>query len=312
VFRAALQNSSQLAALTQTLRTELHSFQLSFDLLEFAEETIAEVSRHITVGNLRVFAELGPLFAVFCDRVARATRYDEAFLARLLDELQLTPGATEEGQQGLLREAFSHFYAAKFAPDPNRQAELVLLANAQTGLHEQIRLQLAIAGSLHLPFARGFQQLRDRFLEEITSEARRRRFLLVADLLLRPLFHDLARELNALWRACATRFFMELQLPEGTIHLGRDVQPLPGQPLFPVALQALENDDLRKLLSFYHAETDSARGSAAEDWADIPERMQFILTLFRSRQQDTRLFARPFSPTQEVDLAAGRVPAGPL
>lgn len=312
VFLTMLREAKQLATLARSLDKELRSFQLSFDLFHFAEETIADVSRHITTGNVQVFAELGPLFAKFWERIAAATQYEEATLARLLDDLQLTPGATEEGKQGLLREAVAQFYAAKFETDPNRQAELVLLANAQTGLHEQIRLQPSIAGSLNLPFAQGFTQLRDRLLQRIDSDDRRRRFLLISDLFLRPLFRDLEKELNAVWRECATRFFMELRLPDGTIHLGRDVQPLPGQPLFPAPLQTITNDDLQKLLTFYHAEGDSARGSAAEDWADIPERMQFILTLFRSRQQEGQLFAQPFTSAQEADIVAGRIPSGPL
>jgi hypothetical protein len=52
--------------------------------------------------------------------------------------------------------------------------------------------------------------------------------------------------------------------------------------------------------------------SGASDWADIPERMHFILTLFRARQQDRRLFEQPFSAGQQAEITAGRIPAGAL
>jgi hypothetical protein len=40
--------------------------------------------------------------------------------------------------------------------------------------------------------------------------------------------------------------------------------------------------------------------------------MHFILTLFRARQQDERLFEQPFTDAQRSDIAAGRMPAGAL
>ena len=71
-------------------------------------------------------------------------------------------------------------------------------------------------------------------------------------------------------------------------------------------------NELRDMLATYHADGSNAEDSGAVDWADIPERMRFILTLFRARQQDFRLFEQPFSEAQRRDIAAGRMPQGAL
>jgi len=53
-------------------------------------------------------------------------------------------------------------------------------------------------------------------------------------------------------------------------------------------------------------------GDAASDWARLRERMNYIVNLFRSRQQDPSLAVPPFSAEQLVTMQAGTVPSGPL
>lgn len=180
------------------------------------------------------------------------------------------------------------------------------------GLHEQIRLQPSIAGSLRLPFGKEVRALYERHHRAKYSGELLDRFHFIIEVLLRPVFREIDEELNEIWRRCVTRLFMELRLPGGDIHLGTDLQPRPGQPLFPRALQTIELDDLRKFLAVYGADGNTAQESGAEDWADIPERMHFILTLFRSRQQDGGLFSQPFSLEQQTAIASGQLPLGPL
>ncbi len=105
---------------------------------------------------------------------------------------------------------------------------------------------------------------------------------------------------------------MTLRCREGEIHLGQDLRKSPGHELFPSGLQSIEMNDLRTLLATYRADGSTAEESGAADWAEIPERMHFILTLFRARQQDQRLFEQPFADAQRDDIAAGRMPAGSL
>ena len=52
--------------------------------------------------------------------------------------------------------------------------------------------------------------------------------------------------------------------------------------------------------------------TGARDWAVLADRMNFIVNLFRSRQNDATLFDPPFSVTQLDDLAKGQLPPGPL
>jgi hypothetical protein len=317
IFRDAFKDVQRLAEKVGRINEALSAIDPGAGLslptiLDAMEAPVSDVSRYITAGNLAVFAELGPLFSLMCTRLADAAAYDGAALTRLIDDLNLKPGLPEQGGQSLLSSAVSHFYEAKFTVDPSRKAELMLLANAQTGLHEQVRLQPSIAGSLNLPFEAVLRSLYDRHHDAKFSGTVRNRLSSVVRFLLRPLFRAVEDELNQAWRECATRLFMTLRLPNGELHLGRDLRPVAGQPLFPAALQHIELDELRGLLAAYHADGSSADGSAAEDWADIPERMHFILTLFRSRQQCLLLFEQPFGDAQRAAIAIGRLPEGPL
>jgi hypothetical protein len=317
IFGAALKDVHGIATKVERINRALTPLDPSAGLslsaiLEAAGDPVRNVSRHIMTGNLAVFSELGPLFSVTGSRLSKNTVYDAATVTRLLDELDLKTGLPEDGGQSLLRSAVTRFYLAKFELNPRAKAELVLLANAETGLHEQIRLQPAIAGSLHLPFAKELRARYERHHRAHYPGELLERLRFIIEVLLRSVFKELDEELNEIWRRLATRLFMELRLPNGNIDLGRDLQAFPGQPLFPPALQTIELGELRKFLEVYHADGSTAVGSGAEDWADIPERMHFILTLFRARQQDARLLSEPFSSEQITAIGRGHLPPGPL
>jgi hypothetical protein len=317
VFRDALQSDRRLAAKLDRINELLRRVDAAVGfgrlaVMQAIEAPVAEVSRHITAGNLAVFTELGPLFTLLYARFCEDAAYDAGAIARLVDELDLKSGPPEGGGQSLLREAVKNYYRAKFEAQADRKAELILLANAQTGLHEQVRLQPAIAGALQLPFGTALRALFDRGPAGRYSENLHKRLHVILAGEIDPVLADVDKELNRVWRECVTRVFMTLRLPDGEIHLGKDLRPLPGQSLFPAALQSIDDPDLRTLLSVYRADGMTARASGAVDWADIAERMQFILTLFRARQQDLRLFEQPFADAQRNDIANGRVPEGPL
>src|SRR5882724_396764 len=317
MFRDALQSDRRLAEKLDRINTLLRRVDATAGLGRVAvvhalAAPVVEVSRNITAGNVAVFAELGPLFSMMCIRFREDTVYDAGTLTRLLDELNLKSGPPEQGGQGLLRDAVKHFYQAKFEVQADRRAELVLLANAQTGLHEQVRLQPAIAGSLKLPFDVALRSLFDGGPRGRYSENLRKRLGRILASEIDPVVAEVDIELNRIWRECVTRVFMTLRLPDGEIHLGKDLRPLPGRSLFPAALQFIDNHDLSGLLARYGADGITALASGAVDWADISERMQFILTLFRARQQDPRLLEQPFSDAQRSDIANGRLPQGPL
>lgn len=268
------------------------------DPLEVARAVIDEIALQIAEGNLRVYAELAPLFAEFSQFRDVTARSDAAFAAFLG---KLTPGPVDQGGQDALRAAFQSYYRAAGCTDPAERAELILLGNVMIGLHEQTRLQDAIAGALNAPF----------------SERVYVRFGAFGPALLHPLFRALIRgglrlfagKLLDDWRRLATRFMMKLATPSGAeLHLGQDLPPAPFDPL----LAKPKNAELVALLERYDANLDTTRGSAAIDWAVLHDRMGFIADLFRLNQRDASWFGQPFEALQRSDFEQGRVPTGKL
>jgi hypothetical protein len=85
--------------------------------------------------------------------------------------------------------------------------------------------------------------------------------------------------------------------------------------VFPATLATIEDRDLAALLDGpggLDRTPDSLAGSAAHDWTDLSDRMNFICDLFRSRQLDPELFEPPYTEAQQAAIAAGRVPDGRL
>ena len=276
----------------------LARFAPRLDPFEVARAILAEVARQIAEGNLRVYAELAPLFAEFAHFAAASERSEaalETFLA------QRTPGPADRGGQDALKLAFGSYYRATTTQDPAVRSELILLGNVMIGLHEQTRLQDNIAGALNAPF----------------SEAVYVRFGAAGPAFLRPLLCALirggvrlfARGLLDDWRRLATRFMMKLATPDGdTIPLGADLP----QERFDPLLTKLENTELLAVLRRYDAHLDTTRGSAALDWTILQDRMRFIAELFRVNQRDPSWFDQPFEANQRAEFEAGRVPAGKL
>jgi len=268
------------------------------DPREVARAILDEVAQQIARGNLRVYAELAPLFAefsLFADETRRHDAALEAFLGKL------TPGAADRGGQDALKVAFRSYYRAATSALPAARAELILLGNVMIGLHEQTRLQDAIAGALNAPF----------------SEAVYVRFGAAGPAFLHPFLRALlrggvrlfARGLLDDWRRLATRFLMKLSSPNGDdIALGQD---LPKESFDPL-LTRLENAELIAVLERYDANLDTTAGSAAVDWAVLGDRMRFIADLFRVNQRDPSWFEQPFEEGQRVLFEAGTIPTGKL
>jgi hypothetical protein len=124
------------------------------------------------------------------------------------------------------------------------------------------------------------------------------------DLAIRALHTLTSRQL----RQALTEVMMTLTLPGGVqLRLGEDLK-MP----FPPALQKLENAELLALLRQVDPTPDSAAGSGARDWASLPDRLHFIVDLFRSYHAEASLFQAPFDPEQTAVLKAGRLPGGVL
>lgn len=275
-------------------------------IYETLERITNGVSAAIAAGNLKVFRELGPLFIDFILQFRASTVFDRRERDRFL--ATLVPGATEDGGQGLLIRAFTHYYQARFTAEAKPRAELLLLANNLVGLHEQTRLQPEIESGLEAPIALLLMEVAKRHAHhQIPSLLHR-----AVDAMIHTVVHPLIVPLQAIWRRVATEWLTRLELPEGIVRLGQTLPSLPSGGMFPAALRAIDNAELRDLLILLDRTPDSLTGSAARDWGNLGDRMNLIVDLFRSRQQDEHLYQPPFSAEQVALIRAGERPSGPL
>src|SRR5215218_5488600 len=230
-------------------------------------------------GNKKVFEEIGREFARFSSSCLRDATFDPDRIARFCDELR--PGDPPDGQR-YLRQAFSRYYQSFFESEAKTRAELLLLANIEIAFHEQTRLQPEIAEAL------------DALLVEPTP------------------FDAATNVLVAIVRQHArlaiTEHLMTIGLPRGRrLRLGSD---LGGE--FPASLEEITNPDLLALLGRIDPTPDSLRETGVLDWADLTDRLHFIVDLFRCYQESRDLFEPPFTPEQVSALTAGRLPGGRL
>ncbi len=258
-------------------------------------------------GNARVFQEVGGAGAAFLALAGpgESSRHEswEAFLDGFL------PGPFPQGQE-FLRNAFGRFHSLQTGGDPSSRPERLLLANLEIGVHEQLRLQPEIGEAMDslLP---GPDPFRDRLLERLLPGGWNRVRVGVWRALGRtsPLDGAVERLRSALGRAfrrLLTRHVMAMDLAGVvTLRLGDGV---PGP--IPPALADPVDPELRALLARYRVATEGSGGGGAADWGDVDQRLRFIAHLFRCHHELPELFRPPFTPEQEGEIAAGRIPAG--
>ena len=177
----------------------------------------------------------------------------------------------------------------------------MLLANGQVGLHEQVRLQPFIAGSIDAPIRDAVAEALEGVGHGLPAPLAREVHALVGRLL-----HPVADGVAHLWEEFSTRELMTLSLPDGNLVLGCDLPAPRGAPLYPSVLDPIAAAEATELLARYGADRPNAAGSAAVDWAHLPDRMRYILQLFRSRQCDAGLLTGPFTSEQHEALLDGR------
>jgi hypothetical protein len=135
--------------------------------------------------------------------------------------------------------------------------------------------------------------------------------------------------LSDTWARLMTRYLLVIVLPTEILQLGRDV-PLrsPTGPMFPAPLMNVAVDGetysqygpagdielvkkmLRKLKLFVGAldRSQAGVGSAARDWRRFDDRMNWAISLFRSRQQDSSLYWPPYSVEDTRKIVGGEMP----
>lgn len=259
----------------------------------------ADVEKHVSEGNLLVFAELAPLFTALLGAFQLSPCSQESVSDAMRRALAAI--TTNDEAKGVV-DAFGAYEAAKFA-GANRPF-LMLQANTLAVAHEQQRLQPAISGALNAPISDTVKQMieTDVVGHVPGPEARH---------VLDGLVDEICALLNATWDTVLTEVIMRLVTSTETFDLRRDIPPLAGD-IFPPALIDIAGTAAAPAVARWDRTDGKGLPSGAHDWAVLEDRMNFIVNLFRSRQQDPSLFDPPFSQTQLEVLATGQRPPGSL
>jgi hypothetical protein len=275
--RGLFQHETRIGRLTHELHTP-------FDAFERASDAVAR-------GNLKVFEEIGLQFA----RYLHGCPPD------------LTPGDPPEGQR-LLSQAFAHYERLRFERDPEKRAELALLANLEIGLHEQTRLQPEILEALDTASATP-QDLGRRVLEALFPSATRWWPLVrrPAAATIGVLARAIQRAASRLAREAITDAFMVLALPGRVLALGTHLADA-----YPDALAKPTDPELNELLAQFEPVAPGPDDCGATDWSDLQQRMHYIVHLFRAFHLSEQLSQPPFEPDQVASFGRGVIPEGEL
>jgi hypothetical protein len=110
----------------------------------------------------------------------------------------------------------------------------------------------------------------------------------------------------------ATEKMMRLATADEVLLFREDLPAPAGSALFPSDLVDVSHPELATALDRWDRTGRTGRGTAVRDWAALEERMNYIVNLFRSRQQHPPILAVPFTDMQRQAMCEGRLPNGPL
>lgn len=264
-----------------------------FDAFERASEAVAR-------GNLKVFEEIGFEFARYLKTCPATCTLESDEFAGFLAGLR--PGPPPDGQD-LLRQAFLLYQGQALAPSAEAGAQRTLLANIEIGIHEQTRLQPEIQAALEvLPLTA--EDLTARVLQVVSPGKPALAVLLRPLPLLTARYRRFAREIT---RRAITDSLMVLKLPGTVLALGRHLDAP-----FPEALLRLTDSTLVEFCGRYEPSGGDCVDCGARDWADLSQRMHYIVHLFRAYLLDSGMMQSPFNPTQTELLRLGEIPGGEL
>lgn len=285
-----------------------------------------QVGRALAWGQLLIFVSAAVALRAFSRHIADETPIDaQSFLTdhreNLIEELSTwdgKPAFKPDRHLAPIGRAFQLFERARAVADARSKARLILGANLLLTEVEQDLADPALSIVVDLVPRRlagavdwRLAKLAERFRGVPTHFS----------YLVLPFLHANERKaLDAAWSRFMTDQVLVMALPTETLRLGRDIPPLHrDRPYFPPSLRDLDNTagsdvallpDLKEVARHVKSldrTVGNGRGSAARDWRRWDERMNWAVTLLRSRQQDQTLFWRPYA-----DADAGRIVAGDL
>jgi hypothetical protein len=279
----------------------LHDLTLDH-VVEVVAERFGATALALSEGNTLVYEEVAPVASRFLDESASGLPLSADARAHVLDACADAPSF--EGVNRLAA-GFAAWCDALETSDARARSQLILVGSLQIGVHEQHRLQDAIADGVDLGVDDLVEGLARRM---IVGAGLLRPFVWGIERTVRPVAVESAR----LWDTAMTELVATADTPDGRLRLCRDIPALPpGTPFAPADVSAPLSTELGALLRRFDRSNGEGVGSHAEDWVVLDQRMNFILNLFRSRHHDPRLYAAPFDPSVLAQIQTGTVPAEP-
>ncbi len=280
------------------LLSECLHFVTPDHVIDVVRDLLSACAMNLSNGNTEVFGEIAPAAATFIARYETHPVSDDAARASVLE---LCEGAPPFEGINRLRAGFSLWCDAMEETAPAARSQRILAGSLQLGAHEQHHLQGAIAGSMDMGINQGAALYRERLVSESGAFARLEPSIISA-------LDPLVRATGDLWGDLMTKLLGTIETPDGTLLLDHDVPPIPNQPFTPPEMEPVVVDDLATLLTRFDRSDGNGDGSAAADWVNLDDRMNFIANLFVSRHHRIELFQPPFDGAVVSDIKAGRIP----
>ena len=273
-------------------------FVTSDHVIDVVRELLSACALNLSNGNTEVFAEIAPAAATFIACYGTQPVNGASARARVLEVCE---GAPPFEGVNRLRAGFSLWCDAMEETAPAIRSQRILAGSLQLGAHEQHHLQGAIAGSMDMGINQGAALYRKRLVADGGEFARLEPSIASA-------LDPVVRATGDLWGDLMTKLLGTIETPDGTLLLDHDVPPIPGQPFTPSDIEPVVVDDLAALLARFDRSGANGVGSAAADWVNLDDRMNFITNLFVSRHHRVELFQPPFDGAVVSDIEAGRIP----
>jgi hypothetical protein len=269
------------------------------DVVAALDDAVDEVSARLGHGNKLVYDELAPLFVAFLEAV-------EAGQLNSADDVEAILVATGLDVADDVVEAFRWYARAIGAGSQVERARCVLAGNVLAVAHEQQRLQDDIAASMDAGPA-SLAKLLERPRHGTSGRKWHRHH---------PLRRALVHVANNAWDEIITELMMTLRVPGACLRLDHDIPIGPDGMLFPTDLADLvrpvDPSGPATVFGRWDRTHGTGRHDASRDWEQLRSRMNFIVNLFRARQQDATMAVAPFTEAQLAALDAGKVPDPPL